>query len=258
MAFEPLVEDAATSAARHAGRILADALALHGIRHVFTVPGESFLDALDGLYELGDRINVVACRVESGAVHMAEAYGKLTGGVAAAMVSRGPGACHGAIGVHVAQQDSTPLLVLVGQIPSGDTDRGAFQEVDYRAMFRPLAKWVTQIDDAARIPETIAHAVETARAGRPGPVVVALAEDMQAQFVDVQDVPPSSVSVAHPDPAALEQMLHLLARAERPLAILGGGWMDASRARGDCPVSLGERHTGRGVVSPTVALRRNG
>src|SRR3954464_8023478 len=124
---------------RHGGRVLADALIAQGIHHVFEVPGESFLDTLDGLYDQQDRLKMVTCRFEAGAVNMAEAYGKLTGRPAAAFVTRGPGACHGSIGVHVAFQDSTPLLLFVDQIAHEDTGRDAFQEVDYRQMFGPLA-----------------------------------------------------------------------------------------------------------------------
>ena len=158
-------------APRTGGRVLADALVAQGIDHVFAVPGESYLDVLDGLYGVSKQAKLVTCRFEAGAVNMAEAYGKLTGRPAAAFVTRGPGACHGAIGVHVAFQDSTPMLLFVGQIPFAETDRESFQEVDYRRMFGPLAKWVTQIDDAERIPELIAHAVDVAISGRPGPVV---------------------------------------------------------------------------------------
>ena len=157
-----LVQVSARIAVRHGGRILADALVAQGIDHVFEVPGESFLDTLDGLYDQRQKLKLVTCRFEAGAVNMADAYGKLTGRPAAAMVTRGPGACHGAIGVHVAYQDSTPLLLFVGQIPHEDTGRDAFQEVDYRQMFAPLAKWVTQIDHAKRIPEVVAHAVDVA------------------------------------------------------------------------------------------------
>ena len=169
--------------ARHGGRVLADALVAQGIDHVFEVPGESFLDTLDGLYDQSGKIKLVTCRFEAGAVNMADAFGKLTGRPAAAMVTRGPGACHGAIGVHVAFQDSTPMLLFVGQIPHEDTGRDAFQEVDYRQMFAPLAKWVTQIDHAKRIPEVVAHAVDVATSGRPGPVVIALSEEMQKDQV---------------------------------------------------------------------------
>ena len=219
------------TAPRHGGRILADALVAQGIDHVFEVPGESFLDALDGLYDVSNKLKLVTCRFEAGAVNMAEAYGKLTGRPAAAFVTRGPGACHGAIGVHVAFQDSTPMLLFVGQIPHEDTGRDAFQEVDYRQMFAPLAKWVTQIDHAHRIPEVIAHAVDVATSGRPGPVVIALSEEMQRQTVDVPDLPRAPVSVAFPDPAALKQMHDMIARAKKPIALVGGScWSPEGRA----------------------------
>ncbi len=215
---------------RPGGRVLADTLVAQGIDHVFAVPGESYLDVLDGLHDVQDRLKLVTCRFEAGAVNMAEAYGKLTGRPAAAMVTRGPGACHGAVGVHVAQQDSTPLLLFIGQIPFEETDRDSFQEVDYRRMFGPLAKWVTQIDDARRIPELVAHAVDVATTGRPGPVVIALSEEMQKHRVAVPDIGRAPVSAGLPDPAALAQMQAMLARSRRPLAILGGsGWTEAGR-----------------------------
>ena len=218
-------------AARPGGRVLADALVAQGIEHVFAVPGESYLDVLDGLYEVRNEINLVTCRFEAGAVNMAEAYGKLTGQPAAAMVTRGPGACHGAIGVHVAMQDSTPMLLFIGQIPFEETDRDSFQEVDYRRMFGPLAKWVTQIDDARRIPELVAHAVDVATTGRPGPVVIALSEEMQKHMVSVPDLRRVPVFAPQPDPAGLARMQELLAAAQKPLAILGGScWSQAGRA----------------------------
>jgi acetolactate synthase-1/2/3 large subunit len=234
---------------RMGGRILADALVAQGIDHVFSVPGESFLDTLDGLYDVRQKLRLVTCRFEAGAVNMAEAYGKLTGRPAAAMVTRGPGACHGAIGVHVAMQDSTPLLLFVGQIPFDDTDRESFQEVDYRRMFAPLAKWVTQIDSAKRIPELVAHAVDVATSGRPGPVVIALSEEMQKEMAQVPDLPRIPVSVAFPDPAAIARMRALLAKSTKPLAILGGScWSEAGRAAlrdflvaSDIPVTVGFR-----------------
>jgi acetolactate synthase I/II/III large subunit len=217
-------------APRMGGRVLADALVAQGIDHVFSVPGESFLDVLDGLYDNRQKLKLVTCRFEAGAVHMAEAYGKLTGRPAAAFVTRGPGACHGAIGVHVAMQDSTPLLLFVGQIPLADTGRDAFQEVDYRRMFSPLAKWVTQIDQAARIPEVVAHAVDVALSGRPGPVVIALSEEMQRDPVEVPDVPRAPVAAPMPDPAALARLDALLGQSRRPLLVLGGsGWSPAGR-----------------------------
>ena len=216
---------------RPGGRILADALVAQGISTVFAVPGESYLDVLDGLHAVQDRVRLVTCRFEAGAVHMAEAYGKLHGRPAAAMVTRGPGACHAAIGVHVAMQDSTPLLLFVGQIPFEETDRDSFQEVDYRRMFGPLAKWVTQVDDARRIPELVAHAVDVATTGRPGPVVIALSEEMQRHEVSVPDLPRARVSTPQPDREAVAEMAAMLARAERPLAILGGScWSPAGRA----------------------------
>lgn len=210
---------------RPGGRVLADALVAGGIDHVFAVPGESYLDVLDGLYAVQDRLRLITCRFEAGAVHMAEAYGKLTGRPAAAMVTRGPGACHASIGVHVAQQDSTPLLLFVGQIPFEETDRDSFQEVDYRRMFGPLAKWVTQIDDARRIPELVAHAIDVATTGRPGPVVIALSEEMQKDSVTVWDRNRQRLRPAQPDPEAVQELLHQLSHAHRPLIILGGsGW----------------------------------
>ncbi len=216
---------------RPGGRVLADALVAQGIDHVFAVPGESYLDVLDGLYDVRDRLRLITCRFEAGAVNMAEAYGKLSGRPAAAMVTRGPGACHGAVGVHVAQQDSTPLLLFIGQIPFDETDRDSFQEVDYRRMFGPLAKWVTQIDDARRIPELVAHAVDVATSGRPGPVVIALSEEMQKHRVAVADIGRAPVSTGLPDPAALARMQAMLAGSRKPLAILGGScWTDAGRA----------------------------
>jgi acetolactate synthase-1/2/3 large subunit len=216
---------------RMGGRILADALVSQGIDHVYSVPGESFLDTLNGLYDVRHKLKLVTCRFEAGAVNMAEAYGKLTGRPAAAMVTRGPGACHGAIGVHVAMQDSTPMLFFIGQIPLEDTDRESFQEVDYRRMFAPLAKWVTQIDSAKRIPELVAHAVDVATSGRPGPVVIALSEEMQKDFALVPDLARAPVSVPFPDPAAIAKMRAMLAKATKPLAILGGScWSEAGRA----------------------------
>jgi acetolactate synthase I/II/III large subunit len=235
--------------ARHGGRVLADALVAQGIDHVFEVPGESFLDTLDGLYDQSGKIKLVTCRFEAGAVNMADAFGKLTGRPAAAMVTRGPGACHGAIGVHVAFQDSTPMLLFVGQIPYEDTGRDAFQEVDYRQMFAPLAKWVTQIDHAKRIPEVVAHAVDVATSGRPGPVVIALSEEMQRDQVVVPDLPRAEVTPAFPDPEALTRMRVLLAKAKKPIAIVGGScWTAAGRAalhmfllRNNIPVTVGFR-----------------
>lgn len=220
-----------TPGPRRGGRVLADALVAQGIDMVFAVPGESYLDVLDGLHAVQDRLRLITCRFEAGAVNMAEAHAKLTGRPAAAMVTRGPGACHGAVGVHTAMQDSTPLLLFVGQIPFAETDRESFQEVDYRRMFGPLAKWVTQIDQADRIPEIVAHAVDVATSGRPGPVVIALSEEMQRHEVDVPDLGPAPVSGAYPDPSAMRRLQDLLGAARRPLAIIGGSiWNEEGRA----------------------------
>ncbi|MEO8713675.1 MAG: thiamine pyrophosphate-dependent enzyme [Acetobacteraceae bacterium] len=236
-------------AARMGGRILADALVAQGIDHVFSVPGESFLGVLDGLYDVAKKLTLVTCRFEAGAVNMAEAYGKLRGRPAAAFVTRGPGACHGAIGVHTAMQDSTPLLLFVGQIPLGDAGRDAFQEVDYRRMFSPLAKWATQIDQARRIPEIVAHAVDVATSGRPGPVVIALSEEMQLEIAEVADVGRAPVAGAYPDPAAMAELRTMMGRARKPLAVVGGSCGTEAGRRAlrdflhgsDLPVAVGFR-----------------
>ncbi len=237
---------------RSGGQLLADALVAQGATHVFAVPGESYLDLLDGLYAQRNRVELITCRFEAGAVHMAEAHGKLTGKPGVAIVTRGPGACHAAIGVHVAMQDSTPLVLLVGQIPVEETDRETFQEVDYRRMFQPLAKWVTQIDDARRIPEIMAHAFDMATSGRPGPVVVAISEEMQKHMVAVPDLGPQRVLPAHPAPAAIPEMMAMLEKAERPLVIMGGSrWSPEGRAAlrafaeaNDLPVAVAFRRQG--------------
>ncbi len=241
--------DGMSTATRTGGQLLADALVAQGVTHAFCVPGESYLDLLDGLYANADKIDLTTCRFEAGAVNMAEAHGKLTGRPGVALVTRGPGACHAAIGVHVAMQDSTPMVLIVGQIPFAETDRESFQEVDYRRMFGSVAKWVTQIDDAARIPELMAHAFDVATSGRPGPVVVAISEEMQKVRVAVPDIGPARVSAAYPSPAALEEMIALLDAAERPLVVLGGSrWTQATRriirdfcAARDLPVAVGFR-----------------
>src|SRR5438045_7063405 len=172
------------------GEILARTLVAQGADHVFCVPGESHLALLDALYDAKDEIRLIVCRHEGGAANMADAYGKLTGRPGICLVTRGPGAAHAAVGVHTAFQDSTPLILLVGQVASDQEEREAFQEVDYRRMFGPLAKWVAQIDRTDRIPEYVARAFATACAGRPGPVVLALPEDMLAAEHDGVDGQP--------------------------------------------------------------------
>jgi len=214
---------------RHGGKLLVDQLVVHGVDTVFSVPGESFLAVLDGLYD--SPIRLITCRQEAGAANMADAYGKLTGRPGIAIVTRGPGATQASVGVHTAFQDSTPLILLVGQVASDQVEREAFQEIDFRRMFGPMAKWVAQIDRADRIPEYVARAFTTACAGRPGPVVLALPEDMLTSETDVADALPFQVIQAHPGGDQVEQLRGLLERAERPLAIVGGAGWTAGAAR---------------------------
>lgn len=207
-------------ATRHGGQILADQLRIQGVKRVFSVPGESFLAALDGLYDSG--IPNIVCRQEGGAAMMAEAYGKLTGAPGVAFVTRGPGATNASSGVHVARQDSTPMILFVGQIARDHTDREAFQEVDYRAMFGPVAKWVAQIDQTERLPEYISRAFMVAQSGRPGPVVLALPEDMLSDSADVPDRPRVALPLPNAGFAQAEALMSRLASAQRPLVIAGG------------------------------------
>ena len=215
--------------ARLAGHALVEALVAQGVDTVFGVPGESFLAALDGFHEHRDRIRFVACRHEGGAAFMAEAHGKLTGRPGVCFVTRGPGATNASIGVHVAFQDSTPMILLVGQVAADQRDREAFQEIDYRQMFGPgtlgLAKWVGEVHAPDRLPEYVARAFRTAMQGRPGPVVLALPEDMLSALTAAPALPHVVPVQAHPDPRAIEQFRQLLIKSERPFAIVGGsGW----------------------------------
>ena len=216
-------------AERSGGRILVDALALNGVDTVYCVPGESFLAALDAFVDK-PQIQVIACRHESAAANMADAYGKLTGRPGICFVTRGPGATHASVGIHTAMQDSTPLLLFVGQVARGMTGREAFQEIDVPRVFDGLAKWAVTIDDTARIPEIVARAFETALSGRPGPVVIALPEDMLRERAVVADAPPARATQAQPSDSDLARLHELLARAERPLVVLGGsGWTEPAR-----------------------------
>jgi acetolactate synthase I/II/III large subunit len=208
---------------RHGGRILADALAAQGVKLVFGVPGESYLPVLDGLHDLRERISFVVCRQEGGASYMAEAYGKLTGEPGVLFVTRGPGATNGAIGVHTGFQDSTPMVVFIGQVGNEFAEREAFQEMDYRRMYGQMAKWVAQVDRVERIPEYVSHAFHTASAGRPGPVVLALPEDTLFAEAAVADVPRHHVVRPSPSPGDIERLEKLLQGAQRPFVILGGG-----------------------------------
>jgi acetolactate synthase I/II/III large subunit len=215
---------------RAGGKLLADQLAVHGTEIAYCVPGESYIGLLDGLYD--SPIRLVTCRHEASAANMAEAYGKLTGRPGICMVTRGPGATQAAVGVHTAFQDSTPMILLVGQVSSVQEEREAFQEIDYRRMFGQLAKWVAQIDHVDRIPELIARAFTTACAGRPGPVVLALPEDMLGAVSDAADAPPFRRIQPSPAASDIEALRGLLERAERPFAIIGGGGWTAAAATG--------------------------
>ena len=215
---------------RHGGRILADQLAIQGCDRVFLVPGESFLAAIDGLRDLPG-IEAVVCRQEGGAAMMAEAYGKLTGRTGVCMVTRGPGATNAAAGVHVAFQDSTPLVLVVGQVGRGMLDREAFQEMDYRRMYGEMAKWVAQVDQTERIPEYVSRAFHTAASGRPGPVVLALPEDVLSARADVPDARPAVPGVPKAAASDVEAFGKLLAGSERPMLIVGGGGWSADAAR---------------------------
>jgi acetolactate synthase-1/2/3 large subunit len=208
---------------RHGGKILADALAAQGVRTAFGVPGESFLPVLDGLHDLKDQLKFVICRQEGGASYMAEAWAKLTGEPGVLFVTRGPGATNGAVGVHTAFQDSSPMVVFVGQVGNDFVEREAFQEIDYRRMYGPLTKWVAQIDRAERIPEYVSHAFHAATSGRPGPVLLALPEDMLFSEAAVADAPRYRTPRAAPAPSDMKELERLLAGARRPVVLVGGG-----------------------------------
>jgi acetolactate synthase-1/2/3 large subunit len=212
---------------RTGGQILVDALKIHGVDLAFCVPGESYLAVLDALYDARSQIRLITCRQEGGAANMAEAYGKLTGRPGICFVTRGPGATNASIGVHTAMQDSTPMILFIGQVASDQVEREAFQEVDYRRMFGPLCKWVAQIDDAARIPELVSQAFHRAVAGRPGPVVIALPEDMLTSTAEVEDAGPYKPAQVSPGATELASLRDMLAKAKRPFMILGGGGWSA-------------------------------
>ena len=211
---------------RSGGEILVASLVAQGTRHLFGVPGESYLPVLDALVDVAARLTFVACRQEGGAAFMAEAAGKLTGRPGVAIVTRGPGATNAAIGVHVARQDSTPMVLLVGQVGADVVDREAFQEVDYRRMYADVAKWVAQVDRPDRIPEYVAHAWRLAMSGRPGPVVLALPEDVLSASAGVGDPPRATHSPAAADVAQVAEVRERLAAARAPLVLVGGSRWD--------------------------------
>ncbi|MFM0694390.1 thiamine pyrophosphate-binding protein [Paraburkholderia graminis] len=233
---------------RNGGRILVDALARNGVDTVYCVPGESYLPVLDALHD-AHGIRVITTRHEGAASNMADAYGKITGRPGICFVTRGPGATHASNGVHTASEDSTPMILFIGQVERDFMGRGAFQEVDYRQMFGGIAKWVTEIDSTERIPEILAKAFSIAMSGRRGPVVIALPEDVLFGSATVADAPAARVVEAAPTAHALSELRALLERASRPLAIVGGtGWdADATAAFGrfvvanDLPVAASFR-----------------
>ena len=215
--------------ARTGGQVLIKALASNHVDRIFCIPGESYLAALDALYD-EPSIHLTICRNEGGASYMAEAHGKLTNQPGICFVTRGPGATNASCGLHVAMQDSTPMILLIGQVARKDIDREAFQEIDYRRMFSQVSKWTAQIDDANRIPEYLNRAFATATSGRPGPVVLALPEDMLTDLTEVADAKPWRPVQPHPGPDDMTQLISILEDSKRPLIIVGGsGWSEQTR-----------------------------
>lgn len=235
------------SAPRTGARLLVDALLANGVSRAFGVPGESYLDVLDALSD--SNVDFVICRQESGAAMMAEACGKLSGRPGICFVTRGPGATNASAGIHIAQQDSTPMILFVGQISRSMRGREAFQEVDYRAVFGPLAKWAVEIDEAARIPEIVSRAFRVAMQGRPGPVVIALPEDVLSEIATVPDAPAVEPAETWPGLSDMMRLQRLLWAAKRPVMILGGTrWNERAIAsverfaeRFDLPVAVSFR-----------------
>jgi len=216
-------------AERSGARLLVEALAANGVDRIFCVPGESYLPVLDALYDVQDRIQTITCRQEGGAAMMADADAKLTGGPGICMVTRGPGATNASSGLHVAFQDSTPMILFVGQVGRAFRDREAFQEIDYRRMFGEVSKWVAEIDDASRIPEYIGRAFSVAMSGRPGPVVLALPEDVLDETTGPVELRPAKAAESHPGESQMAELRKMLTAAARPLLFVGGsGWDEAA------------------------------
>jgi acetolactate synthase-1/2/3 large subunit len=207
---------------RTGGQLIVDALKANGVERLFCVPGESYLAVLDALVDSG--VGVTVCRQEGGAAMMADAWGRLTGRPGVCFVTRGPGATNATAGLHIARQDSIPMVLFIGQVQRDAREREAFQEVEYRRAFTEFAKWVGEIDDPARIPEFVNRAFSVAQSGRPGPVVLALPEDVLREMVEN---PPAGilanpVPAIHPGAAQMRDLGERLSRAERPVMILGG------------------------------------
>jgi len=211
-----------TTRPRTGAQILVDQLIIHGVDTAYCVPGESYLAVLDALYDTREQIRLVVCRQEGGAAYMADAYGKLTGRPGICFVTRGPGATNASVGVHTAFQDSTPMILFIGQVARPFLDRGAFQELDFGRMYGQMAKWVVRIDDPGRIPELMARAFTLATSGRPGPVVVALPEDMLREAAAAVDAEPYQAVQASPGAAEMVLLREMLAASQRPLMLLGG------------------------------------
>ena len=233
---------------RTAAEALVDQLMINGVSHVFCVPGESYLAVLDAFHDR--RLAVTVCRQEGGAAMMAEAVGKATGAPGICFVTRGPGATNASAGIHIAQQDSTPMIMFVGQVDARHaSEREAFQELDMRAVFGSMAKWAAEIDDPARVPEIVSRAFYTATSGRPGPVVIGLPEDMLAERTAAPNAPCFEPVETWPGAPEMQKLAELLAAAERPLVILGGSrWSEDACAamrrfaeRFDLPVATSFR-----------------
>jgi acetolactate synthase I/II/III large subunit len=234
---------------RTAAEVLVDQLIINGVRHVFCVPGESYLAVLDAFHDRD--LTVTVCRQEGGAAIMAEAIGKATGRPGICFVTRAPGATNASAGIHIARQDSTPMILFIGQVARDMREREAFQELDYRAVFGTMAKWVTELDDPARVCEIVSRAFYTATNGRPGPVVIALPEDMLTERVAVSDAPPFEPVEISPGPTEMDKLGDLLAQAERPIFLLGG-------SRWSAEASASMQDFARRLAVPVVTTYRRG
>ena len=225
-----ILADRRTTRPRTGAQILVDQLLIHGVETAYCVPGESYLAVLDALYDTREQIRLIVCRQEGGAAYMADACGKLTGRPGICFVTRGPGATNASVGVHTAYQDSTPMILFIGQVARPFLERGAFQELDFERMYGQMAKWVVRIDDPGRIPELLARAFTLATSGRPGPVVIALPEDMLREEAAAVDAAPYKTVQASPGAAEMARLREMLAAAERPMMLLGGTTWTAQAA----------------------------
>ena len=213
------------------GKLIVEALEANGVDRIYCVPGESFLAVLDALHD-SKRIRTIVCRQEGGAAMMADCQGRLTGKPGICFVTRGPGATNASAGIHIAMQDASPMILFIGQVARGNKEREAWQEVDYKHFFGDLAKWVVEIDDAARIPELVTRAFAVATSGRPGPVVVALPEDMLTSLADAPDALAYTPVETSPGEAELQKLAELLGAAKRPFMVLGGSrWSAEAKSR---------------------------